>query len=116
MALSPLHELDLPRVLARSPGLALLLFTTPGCGACRAVRAALEHAAREGLLPDDLALYELDAGESAGLAADLEVFHLPSLFLFRGDELHAPVHAPPTAGALARAIEVAAAGPARDLP
>ena len=116
MPLTPLHELDFYSVLSREPGPAIVVFTTPFCGSCKAVMRALEEAKAIGSLPTGARLFEVDAGDSAGLTADLEVFHVPSLFLYRGDEFHAPIHAPPTAAALASAIEAAIAAPAQPPP
>ena len=116
VALTPLHELDFYGELAREAGPAVVVFTTPFCGSCKAVKAALALAQEAGKLPEGTRLYEVDAGESAGLTADLEVFHVPSLFLYRSDEFHAPIHAPPTAGALADAVQAAIAAPPQTPP
>ncbi len=116
MDLGPLHELDFYAELRRERGFALVVFTTPFCGSCKAVRRALAEARALGALPEGLRLFEVDAGESAGLAADLEVFHIPSLFLFRADEFHAPIHAAPTVAALSAALRAAITAPAQPPP
>lgn len=87
-----------------APGAAgLVVFTKPGCGACRHVKAMLL-----GLGPDLPApLYELDVEESPGVAAELDVFHLPALFLFRDGELWGTIHAEARRGALLAAINLA---------
>ncbi|MCK6525760.1 thioredoxin domain-containing protein [Myxococcota bacterium] len=79
------------------------MLTKPGCGACRAVKGAL--LALEAALPAPL--YELDVEDSPGVAAELDVFHLPAMFLFRDGELRGEVHAEARREALAAAITAA---------
>ncbi|MEZ4384116.1 MAG: thioredoxin family protein [Nannocystaceae bacterium] len=114
MPAPPLLEVDdhaVARALAR-PGDALLLITSPFCGACKATRRALAQ------LPAGLVdrILDADAGASPGLVADLEVFHLPALFLYRDGEFHAPIEAPPRTQEIAAAIERAKAAPAIEPP
>lgn len=110
-ALEPLHAFDLRR-LETAPGLSLLVVTSVACGACRAIRRAI------GELSDGVVdrVFEVDAGESPGLVADLEIFHLPALFLYVDGDYHAPVHSEPLPGPLARAITAARLGPAQSPP
>lgn len=106
-----LHELDLRR-LESAPGTSLLVVSAAACGACRALRRALEG------LPTGTVdrVFEVDAGESPGLVADLEVFHLPALFVYVDGRYHAPVHAEARPAALASAIDAARRGPAQPPP
>ena len=86
------------------------MFTTPGCGACRHLRALLTPLADELGLP----LYEVDAGREGALVHAMEVFHLPALFLYQQGQFHAEISAEPRA--LRGAIEAAARGPAQEEP
>ncbi|MCB9755224.1 MAG: thioredoxin family protein [Myxococcales bacterium] len=107
--------------MRRLGGVALVIITSQWCGACKLVKRALasvddEALASAGLEPDALHLLELDAVESAGLVADLEVFHLPSMFVYRDGEYHAPLHAPARADALVDALARALAAPPVEPP
>ncbi|MCA9657194.1 MAG: hypothetical protein KC486_02525 [Myxococcales bacterium] len=99
------------RALERG-GDVLLLITSPFCGACKATRRAIAG------LPAGVVdrILDADAGASPGLVADLEVFHLPALFLFRDGAFHRPIEAPPQIAALVAAIENAKAAPASEPP
>ncbi len=113
----PVHELDFDATLRRLGGVALVLFTSPFCGACKAATRALAGLTEAALAPagatGPLHLLVVDAGESAGLTADLEVFHLPAIFVYQRGEFHGALHAPLREDALSRALaELLAAPPA----
>ena len=94
-------------------GAALVVFTAPGCGACRALRRALATGPDPGF---SWRWFEVDAATSAGLVADLEIFHLPAMFLYAEGDYYAEVHAPPRPDDLAAAMAAARAGPRGDPP
>ena len=63
----------------------MVLFSAPHCGSCRAWKR---------LLPDAVtgiadALYEVDVGEATGVARYFGIFHLPTVYLYRGGRFHA---------------------------
>ena len=71
--------------LAATPGVAVVLFSAPHCGACRAWKR---------LLPDAMAgvadmLFEVDVGEATGVARYFGIFHLPTVYLYRDGRFHA---------------------------
>ncbi len=100
MHLDALHGLDLDRTLHDAAGVVLLVVTRPGCGACRAVKAALAT-----LAPiDGLAVYEVDAADAPALVDELDIFHLPALWLFLGGEPVEQVPAAPVAARLDGAL------------
>jgi thioredoxin-like negative regulator of GroEL len=112
LVFSMLSEFDFHRVLARSEGLALVMFGAPGCGACRKV---------EKRLPDTVAglvsgLFKVDVQQSMGLARAYEVFHLPALFLFVDGHYHARIDSEVTPSKMRAALEAALAMPAQDEP
>ena len=99
----PLTDIDAwPRIEALE-GEALLIIGAQGCGACRRLRALLATL-DEVDLPD--VIFEVEAERAPGLVAELELFHLPGLYLVRGGELHA-MEAELSAPALRAAIAAA---------
>lgn len=89
MPFDTLTEFDFHAHLAGTPGVSVVLFSGPDCGACHRL---------ERLLPDWLAglvdhLFKVDVQRSAALAHAYEVFHLPSLFVFVDGQYHAALHA-----------------------
>jgi thioredoxin-like negative regulator of GroEL len=71
--------------LAATAGVAVVLFSAPHCGSCRAWKR---------LLPDALSglacsLFEVDVGEATGVARYFGIFHLPTVYLYRDGRFHA---------------------------
>ena len=95
-----------PTLDAREPP-SVVIFTAPACGACRRLKAILAE-----MLPiDGLDVYEVGAERAAGLIEELEIFHLPAMFLYQHGELHAEIHAVLRPDALLTAIEAACCTP-----
>lgn len=80
-----LAEGDFHRSIAATHAVAAVLFTTPTCSTCQAWKR---------LLPDALdgvadALYEVDVVEATGVARGYDIFHLPTIYLYREGRFHA---------------------------
>lgn len=105
-----LTDVDFHPTLADLPGDSLVLVGTAACGACRVFRRLARG------LPDGLVdrVVDVDAERAPGLVDELEVFHLPALFLWRDGEDWAAVQSVARPDALVAAVRAAAAGPARD--
>lgn len=97
--------------LAATPGLGLVLFSSPECGTCRRIEALLPDAA-----PAHARLYKVDVQRDAALARAFDIFHLPDLFLYRDGHFHARLDSVVTPVALGRAIDAALAAPAQEEP
>jgi hypothetical protein len=111
--IEPIDQFEFHHRLGATPGTALVAFTARGCGACRHLEGALTELAR---CRPDLHLFEVDAQVDTALVRELEVFHLPALFLYRDGHFHCELHARPTPDALAEAIERALQAPAGEAP
>ncbi|AOV17763.1 thioredoxin [Acidihalobacter aeolianus] len=113
MDFTRLTQFDFHHRLADTPGTALVLFSTSGCGACRSMRAALAT-----LRPrhPEWHFFEVDAGEDLALTREFEVFHLPGLFLYRGGRYHAAVQAEPLPARVEGAVAALAAQPPEEAP
>lgn len=85
----------------------LVFFTAPACGACRRLEAVL---AEMSPLPG-LEVFAVSAERAAGLLEELEIFHLPAIFLYRDGDLHAEIHAVLRPADLRAAIESAQHAP-----
>lgn len=104
MALTKLSQFDFHQTLAEKKGVSLVMFTAPGCGSCRQLRQVLEGHPQEF---SDLHLFEVDAQQDQALTNEFDVFHLPSLFLFRDGHFHAQIEAEPLPQHITAAITAA---------
>ncbi len=104
---------DFFATLAAAVGVSVVVFVKPGCGACRAMKAALASLQAGGFAGQ---VFVVDGEDGPGLVADYEVFHFPALFVWRDGDYHAAIEAAPTVAALDRAIREALARPAEDEP
>ena len=97
------------QLLEETPGISIVLFTSPWCGSCKAMKKALEN------LPADtgIRVFEVDAGTDQALVESFEVFHLPALFLYQDGAYHAPLEVEPVVVS-ARRSEVSPVGTPAD--
>jgi thiol-disulfide isomerase/thioredoxin len=112
MSLQALDEFEFYTRLEETSGVAVVLFTAPHCGSCRAFHLGLTQLSNE----DGLVVFEVDSGMNPGLVQAYEVFHLPALFLFVDGRYHAELQCEPTPAALRAALAVAQRAPAQDPP
>lgn len=113
MAFARLNQFDFHQILAERKGLSLVMFTAPGCGSCRQLRQVLENHPQDFA---DLHLFEVDAQQDQALTNEFDVFHLPSLFLFRDGHFHAQIEAEPLPGNIRVAINAALSEAPQDAP
>jgi thioredoxin-like negative regulator of GroEL len=106
-----LEEADYHRRLAERGGVALVLFSSPDCGACRMVERRLPA-----VMPEGVGLFRVDVQRATGLARAFEIFHLPALLLYRDGQFHAVLDTVVAPVPLRQAIEAALAAPAREEP
>lgn len=110
MHLTPLTEFNYHATLARTAGASLVLFGSPECGACRQVEKLLPAAAGAATL------YKVDVQQATALARAFDIFHLPTLFLYRDGHFHAVMNCEITPATLPSAIQAALAEPAQEEP
>ena len=112
MTFQELSEFDFHPRLCASPGVAVVMFSGPDCGACKRLERQLpawlgecaEH------------WYKVDAQKCTALARAFEVFHLPSLFVFVDGRYHAPLSAEAAPVPMRAALEQLLREPAREEP
>ena len=104
---------DFHQRLASSNGLAVVMFSGPACGTCRSVASRLpEVAARAGISE----LFLVDVETCTAIAREFEIFHLPTLLLYKDGEFHAQIQSAVTTQAFSAAIDQALAHPAQEAP
>jgi thioredoxin-like negative regulator of GroEL len=111
VVLQPLDESAYHRRLAQTPGLTLVLFSSPTCGTCRMVERQLPLSA-----PLATHLFKVDVQVASALAQAFEVFHLPTLLLYVEGHYHARLNCEVTPVKLSAAIEHALLQPAEEEP
>ncbi len=83
-----LDQFDFHHRIAETKGPALVIFTAPGCSACRAwkrlLRDSVTHFAQ-------MPVFEVDVERDLALAREFDVFHLPALFLFHDGAFHGEI-------------------------
>jgi thioredoxin 1 len=97
--------------LLETGGIALVLFTSPSCGTCRVVERRLPLAA-----PAGTHLFAVDVQQATGLARAFDIFHLPTLLLYRDGHFHARLDCEISAAALRAALAQALAAPPEEEP
>jgi thiol-disulfide isomerase/thioredoxin len=108
-----LDDLNFHHVLVETPGAALVFFTAPNCGACRSLKRALEIFLQE---YESLPVFEVDAVHNGGLVNALEVFHLPSMFLYVDGHYHRELKCEALPARIHQAIQTALSLPAEEEP
>ena len=110
--LARLAEGEFHARLAASSGIAVVLFSAPQCGACRAWKQLLPQALA-GLAH---ALFEVDVSEATGVARYFGIFHLPTLYLYRDGRFHAELQCEARREAIQQVVLGLLAAPAQDEP
>ena len=89
-----------------------MLFSAPHCSACRAWKTLLPQA----LAGVADALYEVDVAEATGVARYFDIFHLPTIHLYRDGRFHAELQCEARPDAIRHAAQQLLAAPAQEEP
>jgi thioredoxin-like negative regulator of GroEL len=111
-AFTRLAEGEFHQRLAAVSGTAVVLFSSAHCGACRAWKKLLPTAL-SGLAD---AWFELDVGEATGVARYYGIFHLPTIYLYRGGQFHAELQCEARPDTVRRTASTLLSAPAHDEP
>jgi hypothetical protein len=112
-ALPQLDQFEFHHRLARTSGVAIVVFTSRGCASCRAWRRLLVEYRRRHI---DTLVFEVDAERDLALAREFGVYHLPALFLYSGGRYHAPLECAADLERLRTTVDAALAAPAHEPP
>ena len=92
--------------------MAVVLFSAPHCGGCRAWKRLLPEA----LEKVATAFYEVDVSEATGVARSFDIFHLPTVYLYRDGRFHAELQCEARLDTIRQTAEQLLAAPAQDEP
>ena len=106
-----LDEFDFDSRLAARPGISVVMFGQPHCGACRGWRQQLPH-----WLAEDIGLYYVDVAVATALARRFGLFHLPDFALYRDGAFHAMWRSAFERQELGRSLQAALQAPAQEEP
>jgi thioredoxin 1 len=107
-----LAEGDFHARLAASSGLAVVLFSAPHCGACRSWKQMLPA-----VLADQASVFfEVDVGEATGVARYFDIFHLPTVYLYRDGQFHAELQCEARPDSIRLAVRDLLSAAAQDEP
>ncbi len=108
-----LDQFEYHHTVPQTQGIALVLFRKQGCGAC----AHWEHLLRKYReFHPAITLYQVDVGSEPALVHELELFHLPAIFLYVDGQFHAEIQTEARLSRLEQAIQQALAAPPQEAP
>src|SRR5574340_197314 len=111
-AFSRLAEGEFHAHVAAAPGVAVVLLSAPHCGGCVAWKQVLPRA----LAGVADAFLEVDVSEATGVARYFDIFHLPTIYLYRNGQFHAELQCEVRQEAIRQAAQQLLATPAQDEP
>jgi hypothetical protein len=108
-----LDQFEFHHRLARTAGVAIVLFTSRGCASCKTWKLLLAEYRRR---HTEILVFEVDAERDLALTREFGVFHLPGLFLYVGGRYHCALQCEAKPETLDTAITTALAAPAHEPP
>jgi len=108
-----LDEFNYHHLISETTGTSLVFYTGPNCGSCHHLRNVLTEYLRQ---YNNLTVFEVDAVTSSALINEFNIFHLPSMFLYKDGRYHCEFHAEALPDRIHTAIEQALLLPAEDEP
>ncbi len=112
-----LDEFNFHQTILDSSGIVLVFFTGPHCASCHHLRDLFTRDGR--IINDHFAefnVYEIKADKAAALVNEFNVFHLPTLFLYRDGQYHCELQTLAHPKKIIEAIEIALMKPAEEEP
>ncbi len=111
--IQPLTQFDFHHSLEDTEGISLVVFTAPGCGACRMLLSALDRFREDRA---DIGLFEVNVQQDTALVREFDVFHLPALFLYIDGHYHREIRCESLPEKIAEALEAACRSSAAEAP
>jgi thioredoxin 1 len=108
-----LDQFEFHHSMAESRGVAIVIFTGPACGSCKAWKQLLlDYRQRH----PQVQCFEVDVERDQALATEFSVFHLPALFLYQDGHYHAQIDCEASPTALDQALTQLLGQPPQELP
>lgn len=108
-----LEQFEFHHIIEQTPGVALVMFETAACGACKRFRQLLcDHAVRD----HRVTVFTVDAGRDQALTREFEVFHLPAMFVYVDGAYQGQLQCRAEPGDFARALAELLERPAQEAP
>lgn len=111
--LESLNQFEFHHHLQAQPGASVVVFTSPRCSSCKAIRQAIRDYPAAAM---PARFYEIDAVRDSALVNEFGVSELPAMYLYLDGEFHCALDCQPLSGALAEAIRTAVQRPAMEAP
>lgn len=112
-AVLPLEQFEFHQTLESTQGISIVFFSSKECLSCRYWEQLLEQFCKK---HSDINVFKVDAGRDQALTEEFDVFHLPSLFLYRNGKYHSALQSEARLSDLEAAITKALEGPAEEMP
>ncbi len=112
-AVRALEQFEFHHTLEKTPGTAIIFFSSRECLSCRHWQQLLEH---YGKLHSDIHIFKVDAGQDQALTEEFNIFHLPALFIYDKGQYHSALQCEAKLATLETAIKETLAAPAEEMP
>ena len=112
-----LNEFNYHQTISEMPGISLVFFSGPHCGSCHHLRDLLATHFQEFVAHfKQFHVFEVKADKAGALVNEFNVFHLPTIFLYKEGEFHCELQAIAQPKSIIKAIEHALKQPAEEEP
>ena len=112
-----LDEFNFHSFVFDSKGVVLVFFTGPHCASCHHLRGLLEKEVQTFIkFFGDFQAVEIKADKATALVNEFNVFHLPSLFLYKDGKFHCELQSEAHPKKIIDAINAALLKPAEEEP
>jgi len=112
-----LNEFNYHQTISEMPGISLVFFSGPHCGSCHHLRDLLIAHYQEFVAHfKQFHVFEVKADKAGALVNEFNVFHLPTIFLYKEGEFHCELQAIAQPKSIIKAIEYALKQPAQEEP
>lgn len=108
-----LDQFDYHHTLASTSGISLVIFWRRGCGSCNMWKSLL---AQYQALHPAIHIFAVDVEQEAALVNELEIFHLPAMYLYANGDFHCELQVEAKLSKLEQAIHTALVLPATEQP
>ena len=112
-AVHALEQFEFHQTLESAAGTSIVFFSSNECLSCRYWEQLLSEFCKQ---HPDINVFKIDAGLDQALTEEFDVFHLPSLFLYRDGKYHSALQSEARQDALEAAINQSLEAAAEEMP